>query len=180
MRTKFTAFVAASVDGRISLDPGKSPDWTSREDQIFFRNALSKFDAVVMGWSTFEAARKNMEKRTTFVLSSRPGNPVREKFFNGGSARQGSFVTFVNPLRAHLRDIFGKFKTVAVLGGGRVYQTMLDEKLMDEIYVTVEPLIFGQGIPMFVGGASTAHLRLVSVEKLNKIGTVLLHYKIRK
>jgi dihydrofolate reductase len=169
MKTKFTAFVAASVDGRISLDPGKSPDWTSREDQKFFHAALAKFDAVVVGRSTFEAARKSLEKRNTYVLSSRPTKIDRT-----------GLVTFVNPSRADLRKIFEKHTAVAVLGGGRVYQTMLDEKLMDEIYVTLEPLIFGQGVPMFIGGTSTAGLQLLAARKLNHAGTLLLHYKVTK
>jgi dihydrofolate reductase len=166
---KFTAFVAASVDGRISLDPKKSPDWTSREDWKFFHTALSKFEAVVVGRNTFEAARKSLEKRMTYVLSSREA-----------TRRQEGSVTFVNPLHVNLKKVFGKYKAVAVLGGGRVYQTMLDKGLMDEIYVTVEPLIFGRGVPMFAGGTKSARLRLISARRLNRAGTLLLHYKVKK
>ena len=74
--------------------------------------------------------------------------------------------------------IFRDYNTVGIVGGAGVYQKMLDLNLMDEIYVTIEPVIFGRGREMFVGGTKTNNLKLISNKKLNKNGTMLLHYKI--
>ncbi|HEY4527877.1 MAG TPA: dihydrofolate reductase family protein, partial [Candidatus Paceibacterota bacterium] len=71
-----------------------------------------------------------------------------------------------------------KYKTVAVLGGGAVYRFMLESGLLDEIFITVEPLIFGRGKEMFVGGTRTTRVSLLSVKRLNRAGTLLLHYQI--
>lgn len=84
----------------------------------------------------------------------------------------------MNPSRVNLAHLFGEYKTVAVLGGGAVYRFMLERGLLDEIFVTVEPLIFGRGKEMFTGGTRTMRLRLLSVRKLNRTGTLLLHYII--
>ena len=65
-----------------------------------------------------------------------------------------------------------------MLGGGAVYRFMLQTGLLDEIFITVEPLIFGRGKEMFVGGTQTERLILVSVKRLNQTGTLLLHYRI--
>lgn len=168
-RTRFIAFVAASVDGRISLTKKTLPDWTSLEDQRFFQGWLSRIDAVVVGRNTYQAAAIRLRRRRTFVLSSRLT-----------TRRRRGTVTFVNPDRVALTELFRQYHTVAVLGGGTVYRTMLERSLLDEIYVTVEPLIFGRGKEMFSGCTRTARLRLVSVRRLNYAGTLVLHYRIKR
>lgn len=166
-KTRYLAFVAASVDGRISLTTKTAPDWTSKEDWRFLQSSLSRVDAVVVGRNTYEAAANRLRKRNTYVLSNRlPA--VR---------RQGS-VVFVNPVRVNLEKLLRVHKTVAVLGAGMVYRFMLQNNLLNEIYVTVEPLIFGRGKMMFVGGTRTSRLRLLSVRRLNHSGTLLLHYEV--
>ncbi|MBI2475680.1 MAG: dihydrofolate reductase family protein [Candidatus Taylorbacteria bacterium] len=166
-KTRFVAFVASSIDGRISLTEKILPRWTSREDWRFFQRSLSHADAVVVGRNTYRAAARRLCKRDTFVLGSR----LR------AMTRRGS-VTFVNPANVSLTSLLAKYKTVAVLGGGAVYRFMLESKLLDEIFVTIEPLIFGRGKEMFVGGTRTMRVSLVSVKRLNQTGTLLLHYRV--
>jgi|SRR3989344_186438 len=166
-KTRFVAFVAASIDGRISLSEKTLPRWTSEEDWRFFQRSLSRADAVVVGRNTYESVAKRLRKRNTFVLSGRP------KTFT----RRGN-VTFANPENVDLASLLAKYKTVAVLGGGAVYRFMLEGGLLNEIYITIEPLIFGRGKEMFVGGIQTARAILLSVKRLNRTGTLLLHYQI--
>lgn len=166
-KTHYIAFVAASVDGRISLTDKKLPDWTSKEDWDFFQDSLSRVDAVVVGRNTYQAAAERLRKRTAYVLSSRLKT----------LQRRGS-VTFVNPAHVNLAELLGIYNTVAVCGGGMVYRTMLENNLLDELYVTIEPLIFGRGKAMFVGDTQTTRLRLLSVRRLNRSGTLLLHYQV--
>ena len=166
-KTRFVALVAASIDGRISLSEKTLPRWTSKEDWRFFQRSLSRTDAVVVGRNTYRAAAKRLRKRDTFVLSSRLRAMVR----------RGS-VTFVNPANVNLTSLLAKYKTVAVLGGGAVYRFMLESGLLDEIFITVEPLIFGRGKEMFAGGTRTTRFSFLSAKRLNRTGTFLLHYQI--
>lgn len=168
-KTRFVAYVATSIDGRISLEKSKLPDWTSKEDWKFFQGELARADAVVVGRNTYLSAQSRLQKRTTFVLSSRVKNTLKK-----------GPVTFVNPACNDLKKIFSVYKTVAVVGGARVYQTMLDNNLLRELYVTIEPLVFGRGIPMFSDGVKTKQFELVSVKKLNTKSTLLLHYRLRQ
>lgn len=165
-RPRYIAFVAASVDGRISLSSNTLPDWTSKEDSRFFKKSLERFDAVVVGRNTYLSAAKSLRKRNTFVLTSRPRTIIRK-----------GTVNFVNPTRVNLKKVLQGYKNVAVLGGGAVYRFMLEGKLLDEIFVTIEPLIFGRGKEMFVGGNRITQLHLLSVKRLNRAGTLLLHYQ---
>ena len=165
--TRFVAYVAASVDGRISLTKRTPPRWTSREDWEFFQKSLSRIEAVVVGRNTYQSVAERLRKRNSFVLSSRQKTLTRR-----------GTVTFVNPAKVHLPKLLERYKSVAVLGGGTVYQFMLDKKLLDEIFVTVEPLIFGHGKEMFIGGTLATRVSLLSVKRLNRTGTLLLHYQI--
>ena len=166
-RPRYIAYVAASVDGRISLTSKTLPSWTSKEDWRFFQKSISQMDAVIVGRNTYESAASRLRKRTTFVLSHRPKTLVR----------RGN-VTFMNPETVDIGKLLGGYKRVAVLGGGAVYRFMLERGLLDEIFVTIEPLIFGRGKEMFIGGTKTTCVRLLSVERLNRAGTLLLHYRI--
>ncbi len=165
-KAKYIAYVAATIDGRISLSEKRRPTWTSPEDWKHFQKGLSQSDAVVVGSNTYAAAKSRLQKRTTFVLTSK----VRDIHTEGT-------VTFVNPAYTPLKRLLSKFSVVAVAGGGAVYRTMLEAKLLDELYVTIEPLVFGRGTQMFSDGSKTRRFQLESVKKLNARGTVLLHYK---
>lgn len=139
----------------------------SKEDWRFFQQSLSRADAVVVGRNTYAAAAERLRKRNTFVLSSRPKTLTRR-----------GTVTFVNPTSINLQKLLEKYKSVAVLGGGVVYRYMMEHRLLDELFITIEPLIFGRGKEMFAGGAKTTRVNLLSVKRLNRTGTLLLHYKI--
>lgn len=166
-KTRFVGFVASSIDGRISLAKSARPDWTSKEDWQFFQKSLKAYDAVVVGRNTFRAAEKQLRRRNTFVLSRKVSKIKKE----------GS-VTFVHPGKHDLAKLLNAYKKIAVLGGSGVYQFMLARTMLDELYVTLEPLIFGRGTPMFHGGSKTYRLMLRSVRRLNKKGTLLLHYAV--
>jgi len=166
-KTRFVAFVATSIDGRISLSEKTLPQWTSQEDWKFFQDSLLRAEAVVVGRNTYRAAAGRLRQRSTFVLS----NHLKIM------TRRGN-VTFVNPANVNLFSLLARYKMVAVLGGGMVYRFMLESGFLDEIFVTVEPLIFGRGKEMFVGGTQTIRVSLLSVKRLNRTGTLLLHYKI--
>ena len=67
----------------------------------------------------------------------------------------------------------------AVLGGGSHLNTQfLISGLIDEIFLTVEPIIFGQGISLFKDEFEV-NLKLIETKKLNN-DTILLRYKVIK
>ncbi|MBI3573494.1 dihydrofolate reductase, partial [Candidatus Kaiserbacteria bacterium] len=127
-KARFVAYLAASIDGKISLTTRHPPEWTSKEDWAFFQKELGKCDAVVVGRNTFEGVRKRLSKRNTFVFS------------RASKAREGR-VTFINPARTDLKKLFAPYTRIALVGGAGVYQFMLNKGLMDELYVTIEPLV---------------------------------------
>lgn len=167
-KTLFIAYAAASIDGRISESSLSPINWTSPEDQNFFQKSLKKFDAVVMGHNTYKVAENRLKKRSTIVLTAKINRPkIRGK------------TIFFNPKVSNLRRFIEKnYKKVAILGGPKVYNFFLKNKMLHELFVTIEPYVFTTGVPMFSGAKFQKYkFFLQSVKKLNKKGTLLLRYK---
>ncbi len=162
---KFIAYVASSIDGIISNNKTALPNWTSREDWGFLQHSLKAYDAFVMGYNTFFATKKLKRRPNTYVLTSRQ---LPSKLPEG--------IHFIDPRKTNLKQVLNNFNKIAVLGGSQCYQYMLDNNMLDEIYLTIEPVIIGSGIKMFAGLGK--RLKLISIKKLNRRGTVLLHYKV--
>ncbi len=168
---KYIAYVASSIDGRISDSKNSKIDWTSREDWNFFQKSLLKMNAVVVGYNTYKTVEAKLKKRNTIVLTSKVNKLKTE-----------NLVTFFNPknkqnnLKKFLES--KNYKNVAIVGGSQIYNFCLLNKMLDEIFVTIEPYVFTIGIPMFAGSVFKKHkFTLLSVKKLNQTGTILLHYK---
>ncbi|MDO8575841.1 MAG: dihydrofolate reductase family protein [bacterium] len=66
---------------------------------------------------------------------------------------------------------------MAVLGGTQTYTYFLENDLLDEIYLTIEPVVFGRGLNLFESSKGiNASFHLESTKQLNDNGSLLLHY----
>ena len=167
---KFIAVAAMTLDGKIARSKKHlSTDWTSQEDKIFFRKFLAGCDAVLVGKNTYETAKEPLSKRNCIVLSRSVDQPASE------SER----LVFINAEKTDLKKYITNkgYHKIAILGGAQVYTYCLEQGMIDELYITLEPLVFGQGIDLFAGSKDFLQtFRLVSTEKLNEQGTLLLQY----
>lgn len=71
------------------------------------------------------------------------------------------------------------FDTTLVGGGAACDTAALESGLIDEIFLDVEPIIFGQGIPLFRPSTANLQLKLVDTKKIGDNG-LQLHYKVIK
>jgi len=55
----------------------------------------------------------------------------------------------------------------------------LKSGLVDELYLVIEPVLFGEGLPLLKDVDLDYPLALFKVEKLNE-NTVQLHYRLKK
>ncbi|MBI4437549.1 dihydrofolate reductase [Candidatus Uhrbacteria bacterium] len=156
---------AISADGKIAQSPLQSSlAWTSKEDTAFFVEKTKEAGVVIMGRRTFETIGRPLKGRRLIVLSETPG------------AVEG--VEYVN---ASPRDVIERLEregvTQVVVGGGSsVYSQFLHAGLVTDVYLTVEPILFGGGVHL-AEGFDPIQLSLVEVTKLNA-QTVLLHYQV--
>ena len=76
-------------------------------------------------------------------------------------------------------NIFTDCKEVVVAGGSILNAGFMREKLIDELYLDIEPLLVGKGIPLFAQEDFEARLELIEVKKLTK-NELQLHCKVVK
>jgi len=161
------AIAAVTVDGKIALDPSHFSDWTSKEDKDFLHKMLDEADVVVVGNNTYKTAIEPLSKRNCIVFTT----SVRT------SEHMGDTLTYCNPASSDCVALLQKYETVAVLGGTKTYTWFLENDLLDELYITIEPIIFGRGLPLFESSKdASVQFKLESTKQLNERGTLLLHY----
>src|SRR3989344_3206281 len=88
----------------------------------------------------------------------------------------GHFSDWTSPEdKTFLREMLDK--SDVVLGGTKTYSWFLENDLLDELYLTIEPITFGRGLPLFdTSKALETRFKLESSKQLNERGAVLLHY----
>ncbi len=175
---KVVAIAVASINGKITkgLD-SNIYSWTSKEDSNFFFSKISASKLIVMGSSTYEVVRdriKPKKGRLRIVLTKTPQKYSRDKVTG---VLEFSGLKPVDLISSLEKQGYGQ---MLLVGGSAIYSAFLKEKLIDEIYLTVEPLIFGDGKELFAKGDFASDLSLVRIEKLNDRGSLLLKYKINK
>ncbi|MFA4845250.1 MAG: dihydrofolate reductase family protein [Patescibacteria group bacterium] len=172
---KIILIAAISADGKIAQSENQSSlDWTSREDTAFFVAKTKEAGVVVMGRRTFETIGKPLKGRRLIVLSDQELPPLTK----GGQGGVEASVEFVSTsAQALIARLESEGITQLVIGGGSsVYSQFLQAGLVTDVYLTVEPILFGGGIPL-AQGFDRIQMSLVEVTKLNE-QTVLLHYDI--
>ena len=137
MRT--IAIAATTLDGKIALGPDHFSDWTSPEDKAFMRGLLDEAGVVVVGNNTYKTAKEPLSKRNCIVLTGSVET----------TERVSDKLLYVNPAGADMKEILEPYSTVAILGGAKTYSYFLQNDLLDELYLTIEPIVFGHGISLF-------------------------------
>jgi dihydrofolate reductase len=68
------------------------------------------------------------------------------------------------------------FKEVAVCGGTTIYTMFMKAKVVDRLFITIEPILFGSGLKLF-NDDMLFHLKLVSAQESSE-GSLLLEYAV--
>ncbi len=162
--------MAQTVNGYIATVSDETP-W-SDEEWNTYHSVVKRVGNIIIGRRTYEMMRKSDEFRqignpATVIVTSDPHlKSDNSQFYFAKSPREA-----LKTLK-----VLG-FKETLVGGGGQLNTSFMKEGLVDEIYLDVEPLMFGKGIPLFTSEDFDCNLELLGIKKLNA-NTVQLHYKV--
>lgn len=165
-----------SINGKITndFDP-HIHSWTSEEDQVFFNNIRDKHSVIVMGSKTYEVIKEFAQKDTSrrrIILTKNPGKYAADK---KDKVRE---FTSIDP-KTLITQLENEGVTeILLVGGGETNKAFFEAKLITDVYLTIEPVLFGKGNQMTVDGTYQANLTLLSHKTLNDKGTLLLHYSV--
>lgn len=165
----------STLNGKITKD--ENPEvriWSSREDQEYYKGVWKNSELVVMGSGTFNLNRINpLAGRLVIVMT---GNPVIYRSFEVKDQLEFS-PDSPKGLIAKYRD---KYSLMTVVGGPHLATSFLKDELIDELWLTIEPKLFGRGEDLIVPEDLFIDLKMISSEKVNERGTLINRYEVMK
>jgi dihydrofolate reductase len=163
---KVFIIAATTVDGFIGRDAEHlATTWTSEVDKRIFSQLTKQAGTIVMGSRTYATIGRPLPGRRTIVCTTQQ--------IDGVETTSKTPKELVEQLKAE------GVQELAVCGGAYVYSQFMQAGVVDELYLDVEPVVFGAGVPLF-GQPLQAKLQLLSSQKLNDGGTTLNHYAVLK
>jgi dihydrofolate reductase len=164
--------VAMSLDGYIA-GPNGEADWIIMDPEIDFQALFEQFDAFLLGRKTFESMGGTGGGRQSGVQTLVFSQTLRQQDYPN--------VTIVsnNPQQvlAELRSKAGK--DIWLFGGGLLFRSLLEARLVDTVEVSVMPVLLGEGIPLLPPKSSSERYKLsLASSRVFKTGIVSLEYTV--
>lgn len=178
---KCSVYIATSADGFIAKPDGDI-EWLIRPEYsdagkigLVYDEFISTVDAIVMGRHTFEKALTfgewHYEGTEVIVLTTQnlkvPADLTGRVRFESGSPQE--IVTML--AKEGKRHLY--------IDGGITIQRFLEAKLIDELTITVIPILLGGGIPLFGHGGVEQPLERMDIFKSDWGSSVQIRYRVK-
>lgn len=169
---KVVLFIAASMDGYIAApnDDLSFLSLVNKEGEDYgYASFIKTVDTVIVGRKTYDWVMANVPEfshadKTTYIITRSPKPAIGNTTFYTGNLKD---------LVAELKSKKGK--NIFCDGGSEIIQELLNEKLIDEMTVSIIPILLGEGTRLFKDGRPEQKLKLVSTKQFDT-GLTQLHY----
>jgi dihydrofolate reductase len=164
----------STLNGKITR--GSDPEvrkWSSESDQIHYERIWKESDLIVMGSRTyFLNVITPSPSRLVLVMTGNPGI-YKDREIPGQ-------IEFTEKGPSELVNEFSRrnYELMTVVGGAHLATSFLKEKLVDELWLTIEPCIFGKGQDLIINDDIEVQLELKEIERVNDKGTLISKYGI--
>ncbi|EON75271.1 Dihydrofolate reductase [Lunatimonas lonarensis] len=172
---KLCLFIACSLDGYIA-GPGENLDFlkiVEKEGEDYGYQAFTSLvDTIIIGRKTYDWVLREIGtehydngEREVYVITRSERAPVgRTRFYSG------ELETLVSRLKSE------KGKNIYCDGGAEVIHELLKSDLIDEMIISIVPILLGDGIKLFKDGRTPQRLQLIKTDTFDT-GLVQVHYK---
>jgi dihydrofolate reductase len=173
VRPRGSIFIAVSADGFIARSNGAIDFHSAVElegEDYGYQRFFDSVDALVIGRGTYDTllgfdSWPYGDKRCIVLTNRRPERQRKTEEFYAGSP-------------AELSQRLGREGVKRMyIDGGRVIRAFLDAGLVDDLTLSVVPVLLGAGIPLFGGQAREQKLKLQDSRSF-ATGLVQLSYQI--
>lgn len=161
---KVKLFIASSLDGYIATQDGKV-DWLKdpaaageNETGYGYDAFYASIDTTLMGYNTYREILGfgipfpyPDKKNYVFSRIHEKKEDLPVEFVHS------NIVDFVKNLKQEMG------KDIWLIGGGQINGILLNEKLIDEIILSIVPAVLGQGIPLFSSIAGLSRFKIENV-----------------
>lgn len=178
-KAKGYVFMASSLDGFVARED-HAIDWLMKydsgdEDQGY-NNFIAKIDALVMGSGSFKTVLKFdgwPYEIPVYVMShTLTQNDVPKEL------QDKVIITNLDPLPL-MQSLYKKGCKNVYVDGGKVVQSFIQADLIEEITITLIPILIGSGKRMFGGLDMDIDMELIA-SKTFKLGFVQNQYRLIK
>lgn len=172
MNRKLCLFIAMSLDGYIAKPDGDISflDEMNQEGEDYgYLTFIETIDTVILGRKTYDKILSmGMENpygnRDVFVVTRTPRENSGKTTFYSGDLKQ-----LVTTLKSKSE------KNIYCDGGAEIVQQLLNLDLIDEITISIIPVLLGKGIRLFDKTYPQQKLKLIESKSFLK-GLTQLHY----
>jgi dihydrofolate reductase len=187
---KIVSFVHLSLDGFVASAEG-GLDWVSITEELFdyVEQRIKQTDTALYGRVTYQmmeaywptaAAQPNASKHDH--EHSRWYKSARKVVLSKTLADNNDANTHI--IRSQLSDEINRLKQgagseILVFGSPSATYALMAENLIDEYWIFLNPVLLGQGIPLFKNIKDRTQLKLVT-SKTFASGVVCLHYEVTR
>lgn len=140
---KVKLYIASSLDSYIASESG-GIDWLFTDEDYGYAKFYDSIDTILVGRKTYDQSLKFDEypykTKKVYVFTRRIDGKKNTSYVEYVNVDIPSFVR-------HLLQSVGK--DIWLLGGGEIVSILLNANLVDEIILSIHPIILGKGISLF-------------------------------
>lgn len=168
---KIIIYLAASANGMISNNRNV-PDWLSPEYGQGFMAISQRTQAVIMGKTTYNILAPD-------YLPLKEGSLVVLTHDTKAAPAQPNVLFTSDAPETIVAQLAARGHTEAVIiGGTQTVSAFIKARLVNELILVVEPVLFGKGLPLMEEVDAEYKLALLEVKKLNE-NSVELRYEVK-
>ena len=173
---KVILYISCSLDGYLA-GPGNDLSFLEKVhvegEDYGYTTFVDGVDSVIVGRKTYQwVIDQGFEyphaDKETYIITRNDRESEGKRHFYSGDLKQ---------LVAELKN--RSSKDIYCDGGAEIVNLMLKQNLIDEIILSVVPVILGDGTPLFKNGIPKSELTLLNSQSYAS-GLVQLHYQINK
>ncbi len=174
---KVILFIAMSLDGYIADSEGKV-GWLGgqgNEEEMIdtYSEFVAHVDTVIMGWNTYYQVSTELspdewvyDGLKSYVVTHRDNSSTEKIQFT--SEEPCSLIR-------KLKKEYGK--GIWICGGADIVRQLMAEDLIDMYYVSVIPMLLGNGIRLFGGSGKEIPLKLVKTQSYDGITDLIYEHR---
>lgn len=163
-------YIATSLDGFIARKNGNI-DWLEEDPSYdYYTEFIKDVEVIVMGAATYKKVLSfgidwPYSGQISYVFTHKKDYADEENI----RFTDEDVTSFMEKLRNETRG------NIWIMGGSNLINQFLRKGLVDEIIIGIQPVILGEGIPLFTQ-QDEVKLELIKVSSYEK-GMVQVHYK---
>jgi|SRR6185312_887487 dihydrofolate reductase len=168
--------LAVSLDGFIE-GPNGEYDWCFSDQDYGLNDFFSSVDSLFIGRKSYEIAQQHAVNNNGEVVPGMP--PMIEYVFSNTlkTVKDGAILISGDSVAEARKIKEQPGKDIWLFGGASLTDALMKEGLVDELWLSVHPILLGNGKPLFRPKDNRTRLSLLD-SKTYKTGLVSLWYKI--